>query len=73
MKLLNKAREKSEQIIDTLHKQRGAGHKKPRTYRRKARQHYLSIAKSKRISYKKRRKALRRQLGVLVQEFIKYR
>lgn len=65
LKLLNTAREKSEQIIDVLHKSRGKGHKKPRTYRIKARKAHLSVAKSKRINGKKLRKALRAQLGYL--------
>jgi len=65
LKLLNKAREKSEKIIDTLHQHRGKGHKKPRTYRIKARKAYLSVAKSKRIGGMKLRKALRQQLGFL--------
>jgi len=63
LKLLNKAREKSEQIVDILHKSRGKGHKKPRTYRIKARKVYLAVAKSKRIGGSKLRKALRSQLG----------
>ena len=65
LKLLNTAREKSEQVIDVLHKSRGKGHKKPRTYRIKARKAYLSAAKSKRINGNKLRKALRAQLGYL--------
>jgi hypothetical protein len=65
LKLLNKAREKSEKIIDTLHQHRGKGHKKPRTYRIKARKAYLSVAKSKRIGGMKLRKSLRQQLGFL--------
>jgi len=63
MKLLNTAREKSEEIIDVLHKSRGKGHKKPRTYRIKARKAFLSVAKSKRVGSRKLRKALRSQLG----------
>jgi IS5 family transposase len=63
LKLLNTAREKTEQIIDVLHKSRGKGHKKPRTYRVKARKVYLTVAKSKRVGGRKLRKALRSQLG----------
>jgi IS5 family transposase len=63
LKLLNAAREKTEEIIDLLHKSRGRGHKKPRTYRIKARKAYLNVAKSKRIGGSKLRKALRGQLG----------
>jgi hypothetical protein len=47
LKLLNDAREKSEEMIDKLHKDRGRGHKKPRTYRRRARTQFLSVARSK--------------------------
>jgi hypothetical protein len=64
-KLLNNAREKSEQIIDLLHKARGKGYKKPRTYRIKARKKYLSIAKKKHVKSSNLRKAIRSQLGFL--------
>ena len=64
-KLLNKAREKSEQIIDELHKARGRGYKKPRTYRQRARKQFLSVAKDKRISRKKMRRCRRQKLGYL--------
>jgi IS5 family transposase len=65
LKLLNAAREKSEKIIDVLHQSRDKGHKKPRNYRIKARKAYLAVAKSKRVSNNKLRKALRSQLGFL--------
>ena len=65
LKLLNAAREKSEKIIDVLHQSRGKGHKKPRNYRIKARRAYLAVAKSKRVSDSKLRKARRSQLGYL--------
>lgn len=65
LKLLNKAREKSEQIIDELHKARGRGYKKPRTYRQRARKQFLSVAKDKRISRKKMQRCHRQQLGYL--------
>jgi len=63
LKLLNKAREKTEQIIDILHKPYKGKKKKPRTYRRKARKDFLSVAKAKALSKNKRRKAIRKQLG----------
>lgn len=63
LKLLNAAREKCERIIDLLHESRGRGHKKPRTYRVKARKAYLAVAKSKKINGSRLRKALRAQLG----------
>ena len=65
LKLLNKAREQSELIIDILHKKMLAGSKKPRTYRIKARKNYLQISKSRRASKKNIRKAIRKQLGYL--------
>lgn len=65
LKLLGDAREKSEEIIDELHKARGPGHKKPRTYRQRARRQFLSAAKSERLSRKKLRKCRRQQLGYL--------
>lgn len=65
LKLLNKAREKSEAIIDILHKPLKGRQRKPRTYRRVARKAFLTAAKSKRLSKTKMRKALRKQLGYL--------
>ena len=65
LKLLNTAREKSEEIIDVLHSPLKGSQKKPRTYRKRARKDFLSVAKSKKLSEGKRRKAIRRQLGYL--------
>ena len=65
LKLLNKAREKSEDIIDVLHKPHKGINNKPRTYRRIARKNFLSAAKSKRMSKGKRRKVIRKQIGYL--------
>jgi len=65
LKLLNTAREKSEEIIDILHSPLKGRQKKPRTYRRKARKEFLSAAKSKKMTRSKRRKVLRKQLGYL--------
>ena len=65
LKILNTAREKSEEIIDVLHRPFRGKQKKPRTYRRVARKEFLSVAKSKRLSKSKRRKAIRKQLGYL--------
>ena len=58
--LLNEAREKLEGMIDEICKENKI--KKPRTYRQKARKHYLEIAKDKKRSGKKMRKAIKRQL-----------
>jgi hypothetical protein len=65
VKLLNKAREKSEEIIDVLHNSRGRGYKKPRTYRQKTRKQFLAVSKSRRVGRKKLRRCLRGQLGYL--------
>ena len=65
LKILNTAREKSEEVIDILHRPLKGKQKKPRTYRKKARKEFLSIAKSKKLSKSKRRKAIRKQLGYL--------
>ena len=65
LKLLNNAREKSEDMIDTLHKAMPKGTQKPRTYRQKARQDFLKVSKSRKVRQKTLRKALRKQLGYL--------
>ena len=59
--LLNEAREKCEDIIDSLHAQTGG--KKPRTYRKCARKEFLNYSKSKRKTAKATRKARGKQLG----------
>lgn len=69
LKLLNKAREKTEKTIDILHKDLVAtsdsNGKKPRTYRKLARKQFLLVAKAKKPGQKKIRKACRQQLGYL--------
>lgn len=65
LKLLNKAREISEQIIDALHAPHKGKKKKPRTYRRAARKDFLLVAKAKSLPKNKRRKSIRKQLGYL--------
>ena len=61
LSLLNQAREHTEAIIDTLYEQvRSAMSQKPRTYRNKARQQYLQVAKQRQVQ----RKALRKVLNV---------
>ena len=49
LKILNTSREKSEEIIDVLHKPNKDRMKKHRTYRIKARRNYLAVAKSKKV------------------------
>lgn len=60
--LLNEAREKLEEIIDTLHNAGGKKGKKPRTYRQKARKAYLSISKQRSPRKIQLRQGIKRQL-----------
>ena len=63
LSLLNQAREHTEAIIDTLYEQvRSAMSQKPRTYRNKARQQYLQVAKQRQVQRKALRKAIGQQL-----------
>lgn len=63
--LLNKAREKSEEIIDVLFEPLKGSQRKPRTYRLKARKLFLNFAKRKKTTYRQRRKIIRQQLSFL--------
>ncbi|WP_434512794.1 IS5 family transposase [Desulfitobacterium sp. AusDCA] len=63
LSLLNEAREKTEAIIDALYHGNLGLKKKPRTYRKKARKHYLTIAKQRKPQTKAIRKAIGKQLG----------
>ncbi|MFC1637022.1 IS5 family transposase [Planctomycetota bacterium] len=65
LKLLNEAREKTEQMIDVMHAPFIGKRKKPRTYRQRARYDYLAVAKQKKPGSNKIRKAIRKQLGYL--------
>lgn len=62
LSLLNEARVKLEEIIDTLHKPLRGKRPKPRTYRQIARSEYLAIAKKRSPSKKQIRKAIGKQL-----------
>jgi hypothetical protein len=73
LSLLNEVRQKTEKVIDRLHEahcveQAGLKHqteypkKKPRTYRKKARKDYLSLAKQRKKSKKLLRRGIRKQL-----------
>jgi len=62
---LNEAREKTEKIIDTLHKPLKGKRKKVRTYREQARKDYLSVAKKRKPSKNKIRNGIRKQLQYL--------
>jgi len=64
--LLSEAREKSEQLIDALHKEiNPPGIRKPRTYRRKARKEYLRFARNRNPKRSDIRKAIKKQLSYL--------
>lgn len=65
LSLLDEARKKTEGIIDTLYHVNLGLKKKPRTYRKKARQAYLSVAKQRKPQVKSIRRAIGRQLGFL--------
>ena len=62
--LLNKAREKTEAIIDILwsHRSNTEQKTKPRTYREDGRKSFLSVVLKKRVSKKKRREVINKQL-----------
>ncbi len=63
LSLLNEAREHTERIIDALYRQvQEQVAQKPRTYRHKARQQYLHIAKQRQVKRKALRKAVGQQL-----------
>jgi IS5 family transposase len=61
--LLNEARKNTESMIDSLHKPTDG--KKPRTYRKKAHKHYLSVARKKKKNKREIRKAIKKQLSYL--------
>lgn len=63
LSLLNEAREKTEAIIDRLHKELKGAEKKVRTYRIKARKEYLKVSKKRRKGEKELRRAIRKQLS----------
>lgn len=63
--LLNEAREKTEEIIDIMFAPLKGAHRKPRTYRLKARRQQLEICKRKKLSKSEIRKAVGRQLRFL--------
>ncbi len=63
--LLNKAREKSEKIMDVLYKRSKQTKKKPRSYRRIARKRYLNIARRKKPGSRLIRKGCGQQLRYL--------
>lgn len=64
-RLLHQARQYAEELIDKLYYKTGLWNKKPRTYRKEARQAYLDFAKKKKASKSDIRKAKRKQLNYL--------
>lgn len=68
LSLLNEAREKLEQIIDVLHAPHSGREKKPRTYRQKARRAYLVIAKQRKASKQRIRRAIGQQLRYVMRD-----
>lgn len=65
LKLLNAAREKSEELIDKLYSKELHGNVKPRTYRNIARKEFLNTAKKKNKTAKQLYKANGKQLRFL--------
>ncbi len=62
LSLLNEAREKLDEIIDTVHKALGKPGRRPRTYRQIARKAYLRIVRDRKPGKKAVRKAIGKQL-----------
>jgi len=65
LKLVGKAREKSELIIDALHGCSELKQTKPRSYRVRARAEYLKTAKTRRLNHQERSKVIKKQLNYL--------
>lgn len=65
LKLLNEAREKSEQLIDKLYEHLSIGIEKPRTYRKIARKDFLNTVRKKAKTYKEIYKANGEQIRYL--------
>ena len=65
LNLLNDAREKTDEMIDAMHKPFVGKRRRPRTYSEKARREYLAVAKQKKPGYKKIRRAIGKQLNYL--------
>ena len=69
LNLLNDSRQKSEELIDKLWAIQGKQGTKPRTYRRKARQAYLAVARKRKKSKKLIRRGIKKQLNYLARNF----
>lgn len=68
LSLLNKAREKLENVIDTLHAPHKGEMKKPRDRRRQARRDYLRTAKNRKPNRSEIRRAVGRQLRYVARD-----
>lgn len=65
LKLLDHARRLTEQVIDILHEPHVGKRAKPRTYRHNARRDFVCAAKNKKLTRRKRRTAVGKQLRYL--------
>ena len=65
LKVVNQAREATERIIDDLHRPHIGIHRRPRTYRRRAHQLFVTSIKSKKMTRNARRRAVGQQLRFL--------
>lgn len=65
LKLLNEARIKTEEIIDRMHGPDVGRKRKPRTYRERAQQEFMFLARQKKAGSAKIRKGIRKQLGYI--------
>lgn len=68
LSLLNESREKLEAMVDSLHENQKGQEQKPRTYRLKARKHYLKLEKNRKPRSREIRKAIRKQLGYVARD-----
>ena len=69
LNLLNDSRQKSEELIDKLWAIQSKQGTKPRTYRRKARQAYLAVARKRKKSKKLIRRGIKKQFNYLACNF----
>ena len=65
IRLLNKARESTEEMVDILWEYDDIESRKPRTYRENAREDFLKVEKQKRPRKSKLKKAIKKQLQYL--------
>jgi hypothetical protein len=65
LKVIDQARRATERVIDELHERTKGHQRKPRTYRRTARAHFVRTQKNKRLARKQRTIAARKQLRYL--------